>query len=81
MATSISIAGQAGSRTTRPRLGLALAIIATAQLMIVLDSTIVNVALPRIQVALGFSGSGTRMGRQRLRAHARRVAAGRRARR
>jgi EmrB/QacA subfamily drug resistance transporter len=58
MATSISIAGQAGSRTTRPRLGLALAIIATAQLMIVLDSTIVNVALPRIQVALGFSGSG-----------------------
>jgi EmrB/QacA subfamily drug resistance transporter len=40
------------------RLGLALAIIATAQLMVVLDATIVNVALPHIQNALGFSGSG-----------------------
>jgi EmrB/QacA subfamily drug resistance transporter len=39
------------------RLGLALAVIATAQLMIVLDATIVNVAVPRIQTALGFSGS------------------------
>jgi len=37
--------------------GLALTIIATAQLMIVLDLTIVNVALPHIQAALGFSGS------------------------
>jgi len=42
----------------RRRLGLALAVIATAQLMVVLDATIVNVALPRIQGALGFSGSG-----------------------
>src|ERR1700729_1448427 len=40
------------------RLGLALALIATAQLMVVLDATIVNVALPHIQNALGFSGSG-----------------------
>ena len=60
-----------GSRTTEPggppvddgahvprRLGLALLVIATAQLMIVLDATIVNVALPHIQRALGFSGSG-----------------------
>jgi EmrB/QacA subfamily drug resistance transporter len=39
-------------------LGLALFVIATAQLMIVLDATIVNVALPHIQRALGFSGSG-----------------------
>jgi EmrB/QacA subfamily drug resistance transporter len=39
------------------RLGLALAVIATAQLMVVLDLTIVNVALPHIQAALGFSGS------------------------
>jgi len=39
------------------RLGLALAVIATAQLMVVLDATIVNVALPRIQTALGFSGT------------------------
>ena len=42
----------------RPRLGLALLVIATAQLMVVLDATIVNVALPDIQRALGFSGSG-----------------------
>jgi EmrB/QacA subfamily drug resistance transporter len=39
------------------RLGLVLAVIATAQLMIILDLTIVNVALPHIQQALGFSGS------------------------
>src|SRR6266702_3800226 len=41
-----------------PRLGLALLVLATAQLMVVLDATIVNVALPHIQRALGFSGSG-----------------------
>jgi EmrB/QacA subfamily drug resistance transporter len=40
------------------RLGLALFVIATAQLMVVLDAAIVNVALPHIQRALGFSGSG-----------------------
>ena len=39
------------------RLGLALAVIATAQLMVVLDATIVNVALPHIQTALRFSGT------------------------
>src|ERR1017187_9720054 len=39
------------------RLGLALAVIATAQLMVGLDGTIVNVALPHIQNALGFSDS------------------------
>jgi len=39
-------------------LGLALFVIATAQLMVVLDAAIVNVALPHIQRALGFSGSG-----------------------
>ena len=42
----------------RRRLGLALAVIATAQLMVVLDATIVNVALPHIQTALGFTGAG-----------------------
>ncbi len=46
----------AGSGPPR-RLGLALAVIATAQLMVVLDATIVNVALPHIQAALGFSDS------------------------
>ncbi len=52
--------GQARSGTGPPgrrRLGLALLIIATAQLMVVLDATIVNVALPHIQRALGFSGT------------------------
>jgi hypothetical protein len=39
------------------RPGLVLAVIATAQLMVVLDLTIVVVALPHIQQALGFSGS------------------------
>ncbi len=39
-------------------LGLALVVIAAAQLMIVLDATIVNVALPHIQQALGFTGAG-----------------------
>src|SRR5947207_7781374 len=33
-------------------------VIGTAQLMVLLDATIVNVALPHIQHALGFSGSG-----------------------
>ena len=37
----------AGARATSPRLGLALVVIATAQLMVVLDATIVDVALPR----------------------------------
>ena len=45
--------------TQVPRhLGLALVVIAAAQLMIVLDATIVNVALPQMQRALGFSGAG-----------------------
>ena len=45
-------------RQAHRHLGLALVVIATAQLMVVLDATIVNVALPHIQGALGFSGSG-----------------------
>jgi EmrB/QacA subfamily drug resistance transporter len=50
---------RAGQPSSGPRhLGLALVVIATAQLMVVLDATIVNVALPHIQSALGFSGSG-----------------------
>ena len=53
--------GQAPSGTGTPgrrHLVFALLVIATAQLMVVLDATIVNVALPHIQRALGFSGSG-----------------------
>src|SRR5499427_6118047 len=51
--------GGAATATTGPprRLGLALLVIATAQLMVVLDATIVNVALPHIQDALHFSGT------------------------
>jgi len=40
------------------RQSLALVVIASAQLMVVLDATIVNVALPHVQQALHFSGSG-----------------------
>jgi EmrB/QacA subfamily drug resistance transporter len=38
--------------------GLALAVIASAQLMVVLDATIVNIALPHIKTALNFSATG-----------------------
>jgi len=59
MTTTLSAAGStAGIEGSRRRLGVALFVIATAQLMIVLDATIVYVALPHIQAALGFSGSG-----------------------
>jgi EmrB/QacA subfamily drug resistance transporter len=57
-----SVTGRAASPAATAgggrRLGLALLVIATAQLMVVLDATIVNVALPHVQRALGFSGSG-----------------------
>ncbi len=39
----------------RSRRGLALTIIVIGQLMLVLDSTVMNVALPRIQASLHFS--------------------------
>lgn len=42
--------------TTRP--GLALAIIVTCQLMLLLDATVMNVALPRIRADLGFTSAG-----------------------
>jgi len=51
----------AGTTTTRtgsvPRLGLAMLVIATAQLMLVLDDTIANIALPTIQRELGVSAA------------------------
>ncbi|HEY7259889.1 MAG TPA: MFS transporter [Trebonia sp.] len=53
-----SAAGRTTGEAAPPRrLGLALAVIATAQLMIVLDATIVNIAQPHIQTALHFSGT------------------------
>ena len=63
----MSSEGSATGRTGSPgaaaagsnrRLDVALLVIGTAQLMVVLDATIVNVALPYIQRALGFSGTG-----------------------
>ncbi|CAN5290897.1 MFS transporter [soil metagenome] len=39
------------------RLGLALIVISTAQLMVVLDATIVNIALPSIQIDLALSNA------------------------
>ena len=57
--TTARAAAPGGGAAGGPRhLGLALLVLASAQLMVVLDATIVNVALPHIQRALGFSGSG-----------------------
>jgi EmrB/QacA subfamily drug resistance transporter len=57
-ARAVARQGRPAATAQAPRrLGLVLAVIATAQLMIALDLTIVNVALPHIQAALGFSGS------------------------
>jgi len=57
-ATGRATPGDAAAGPVRRHLGLALVVIATAQLMVVLDASIVNVALPDIQKALGFSGTG-----------------------
>jgi len=57
--TASSSAGPAALSTPEPpvrnRRSAALAIILLAQLMVVLDATIVNIALPKIQTALSFS--------------------------
>ncbi|GAA1039100.1 MFS transporter [Virgisporangium ochraceum] len=50
-APSSGAKGEASERRKR----IALLVIATTQLMVVLDATIVNIALPHIQTALGFS--------------------------
>lgn len=44
--------------TWRQRPSVLLAVILTAQMMVVLDATIVNVALPHIQLSLRLSGTG-----------------------
>ncbi len=56
--SAVSGSSQARTRAQGRHLGAALLVIATGQLMVVLDAMIVNVALPHIQQALGFSGSG-----------------------
>jgi EmrB/QacA subfamily drug resistance transporter len=50
------VAGASDTRGHRP--GLALAIIVICQLMLILDATVMNVALPRIQTGLHFSSTG-----------------------
>src|SRR6059058_1582359 len=49
--------GTAKAQRAAPMIG-ALVLLATVQLMVVLDTTIVNVALPTIQASVGFSASG-----------------------
>jgi EmrB/QacA subfamily drug resistance transporter len=53
------VSNRTAASSTLPRnLTLALVVIAAAQLMVVLDATIVNIALPSIQRALRFSSTG-----------------------
>jgi MFS family permease len=47
-----------GARHQAPHRWMVLAVIGLAQLMVVLDSTIVNIALPSAQHDLGFSNDG-----------------------
>src|SRR5271163_1747040 len=54
-AAAAAESGAPDSNTAGKHLGLALAVISAAQLMIVLDAAIVNVALPTIQKSLHFS--------------------------
>jgi len=55
MTAAVDQNGETQSLTAYPKRWLALAIIAIAQLMVVLDATIVNVALPAAQADLGIS--------------------------
>ena len=68
----------AGSATGRERRWSALALIVTAQFMVILDVAIVNVALPSIKSDLGFSADEPAVGDLGLRDHVRRHAAARR---
>ncbi len=62
-----------------PRRWKALAVLGVAYLMVVLDISIVNVALPSIQSRSRLLDRGSPVGRLRLRAHLRRLPAARRA--
>src|SRR5690349_17888621 len=53
---NVSLLPSADRRTANRT--VVLGVILTAQLMVVLDATIVNVALPHIQASLGLSGAG-----------------------
>src|ERR1700744_3099407 len=58
MATTLAVENQTPERAGRRHPGVALLVIATAQLMVILDATIVNVALPHSQAALQSADSG-----------------------
>ena len=78
-ATSTTGLDPGPSRTTgRDTRWSALVVIAVAQLMVALDATIVNIALPSAQQDLGFGDARPDLGRHRLHLHARRAAAARR---
>ena len=79
MATTLSATDKIRNRSGGRQLGVALLVIATAQLMVVLDATVVNVALPHIQTALRFSDSSLEWVVNALCPGARRPAAARRA--
>ena len=51
----VSVTGSQGSEAPDPRRWLILGTVGLAQLMVVLDATIVNIALPSAQRALGFT--------------------------
>ena len=76
MTTSTQVAvGAPGAARRGHHPGLALAVIAASQLMVVLDATIVNVALPTIQTALKFSYTNLTWVLERLHADVRWAAA------
>ena len=62
-----------------PKRWIALVLLCAAQFMVVLDASIVNVALPSIQTDLGLLAGEPAVGRQRLHARVRRLPAARRA--
>lgn len=50
-----------GTRPSAPRPGLALAVVLTGQVMAVIDTNIVNVAIPAMHASLGASGAGLQL--------------------
>ena len=72
---------EAKAAETRPRSDyrwLVLVVVSTAQLMVILDATVVNIALPSAQADLGFDNRAA-VGRDRLRSRIRQPAAAGRA--
>ena len=80
--TTSTAPGAPGAGTStgapHPRRWIALAVIAIAQLMVVLDATIVNIALPQAQADLGITDAEPAVGGHGVHAGVRRAAAARR---